>query len=54
MNYGLVEQSAQYLADVTKILACPLQVDEAFESELSGLDHLGVHFTKKELHFIPS
>ncbi len=53
LNYGLIEQSAQYLANVTKILACPSQMDEAFESELSGLDHLEIHFTKKELRFIP-
>ena len=54
LSYNLVEQSAQYLVNVTKIVACPLQVSENFESELTSLEHLAIRFKKKEQHFIPS
>ena len=52
LNYDLIEQDARYLADVTLTIACLREFAEAFESELSKLEHLDITFEKGEHTFI--
>lgn len=52
LNYQLVELESEYLADVKKIYACPIENNTNFEAELESLAHLSITFTKKEESFI--
>lgn len=44
LNHKLVEQKADYLADVTKLFACPHSNTEACISELQTLQHLNIKY----------
>lgn len=44
LNHNLVEQKADYLADVTKLFACPQSNKNAFLKELNTLKHLSINY----------
>lgn len=52
LNHDLVEQKADYLADVTKLFACPQSNAKAFLDELESLQHLDIEFTKLSKGYI--
>ncbi len=47
-NFQLVEQSAEYLEEVTKVFACPITIIDRLEKELESILHLPLSF--KMLH----
>lgn len=47
-NYHLNEQSAEYLENVTKVLACEIKRSSQFEKELKSLYYLDVEYIIKE------
>ena len=42
LNYELVEQKAEYLANVSKLFACPINKVSRAEKELQAVEHLSV------------
>lgn len=44
LNYELVEQKAEYLANVTKLFACPINNITRAETELQAVEHLSVNY----------
>ena len=52
LNYGLTEQSSEYLEHVTLTLACFIEKSKALEQELEDLAYLGILFEKFEQTFI--
>lgn len=43
LNYELVEQKAEYLANVTKLFACPINNIARAEKELQAVEHLSIN-----------
>ena len=54
LTYGLAEQSAEYLAEVSILFACVVEKAGDFEKELSGLGHLRISYEKLNETFIPT
>ena len=52
LNHNLMEQQSEYLAQVRKTFACPIENSAKFEAELESLAHLSITFTKNEESFI--
>ncbi|MEQ8578039.1 MAG: YigZ family protein [Balneola sp.] len=48
LDYELEEQEAEYLADVSKLFACPVKNISTFKTSLEALEHLSV--SHKMLH----
>ena len=48
LDYELVEQTAEYLAEVSKLFACPLQNISILKNSLEALEHLSI--SHKMLH----
>lgn len=42
LNFGLIEQKAEYLTDVTKLFACPLENIVRTKKELQAIKHLSI------------
>ena len=42
LDYELVEQNAEYLADVSKLFACPIQNTSVLKNSLDALEHLSI------------
>lgn len=43
IDYSLFEQSAEYLSDVTKTFACPVERVSDFRKGIASVEHLSVH-----------
>ena len=43
IDYSLFEQSAEYLSDITKIFACPVERVSDFSKGIDSVKHLSVH-----------
>lgn len=48
LDYELEEQEAEYLANVSKLFACPVKNISTFKASLEALEHLAI--THKMLH----
>lgn len=48
LDYELVEQTVEYLAEVSKLFACPIQNISILKNSLEALEHLSI--SHKMLH----
>jgi putative IMPACT (imprinted ancient) family translation regulator len=42
LDHSLIEQSAEYLADVTKTFACPIESISNFKKGIASVEHLSI------------